>query len=85
MAFGIIFVAFSGLAALINYELDKTLYTSAAPVSLIEMSILTAMLPFVASAVLSFSVSGVISRTTESKDEKETQPETKSAQAETTS
>jgi TRAP-type C4-dicarboxylate transport system permease small subunit len=81
--FGIVFIVFSGLAAIINYELYTTLYSSAAPATLFEMSILTAMLPFLVSAVLSFSVAALISRTikSEAEKEKETQKtETKTKQ-----
>ena len=48
MVFGIIFIVFTVLAAVINYELDKVLYESAAPASLFTYSFLTAMLPFLA-------------------------------------
>jgi hypothetical protein len=71
--FGIVFIIFSGLVAIINYELDMTLYTSAAPAIFIGLSILVAMLPFIVSAVLSFAMAAIISRTIKSKAEKETE------------
>ena len=70
---GIVFVVFSGLAALINYEYFTTYYTSAAPVKLIEMGILMAMLPYVISAVISFAAAGLISRAMNSEAEKQTE------------
>jgi biotin transporter BioY len=74
VVFGIIFIVFTVLSAVINYELNKVLYTSAAPASLFVYSILTAMLPFLVAAVLSFAVAALISRTIKSEAEKE--PET---------
>ena len=68
--FGIVFIVFSGFAAIINYEIYTTLYTSAAPVIFVVMSILSAMLPFLVSAILSFAVAVIISRTVKSEVEK---------------
>jgi large-conductance mechanosensitive channel len=66
---------FTGIAAVINYELNNLIYSSAAPASFIALSSLTAMLPFLVSAVLSFSVAALISRAikTEAQKDKETQ------------
>jgi TRAP-type C4-dicarboxylate transport system permease small subunit len=79
--FGIVFIVFSGLAAIINYELDTTLYSSAVPAIFIGLSVLTAMLPFIVSAVLSFAVAASISRTIKSKAEKETETQKTETQA----
>jgi len=59
------------LSAAISYELYTTMYSSAAPTIFIEMSILTATLPFIVAAVLSFTVAILISRATKSEVEKE--------------
>ena len=72
---GIIFAVFTALAAITNYELNRVLYTSAAPSSLFIYSILTAMLPFLVAAILSFVVAIVISSAT--KLEAEEEPEEK--------
>ena len=37
LVFGIVFIVFTVLAAVINYELDKVLYSSAAPASFIDL------------------------------------------------
>ena len=68
---GIVFLAFSALASFINYEIYTTLYSSAAPVLFIVMSILSAMLPFLACAAFSFTVAIIISRTIDSDMEEE--------------
>jgi hypothetical protein len=79
--FGIVFIVFSGLVAIINYELDTTLYTSAAPAIFIGLSILIAMLPFIISAVLSFAMAAFISHTIKSKAGKETETQKTETQA----
>jgi predicted membrane protein len=56
LAFGIIFIVFTALAAVINYELSKVEYTSAAPASFIVYSFISAMLPYLVLAVLSLAV-----------------------------
>jgi large-conductance mechanosensitive channel len=56
LVFGIIFIVFTALAAVINYELDKLEYTSAAPASFIDYSFISAMLPYLVLAVLSLTV-----------------------------
>ena len=75
--FGIVFVVFSVLAAIISYELDTTLYSAAAPAIFIGLSALTAMLPFIVAAVLSFVVAAIISKSTKSEVEKEPVTQTK--------
>jgi len=57
-----VFIVFAALAALINYELNSVLYTSAAPRTLFEYEILTTILPFLLGAVISFIVANVSSR-----------------------
>ena len=75
-AFGIVFIVFTGLAAIISYELYTTMYSSAAPASFIAMSILTATLPFIVSAVLSFTMVILVTRAIKADVEKETQVQT---------
>jgi large-conductance mechanosensitive channel len=59
------------LAAVFNYELNKVLYTSAAPASLFEYSVLVAILPFLLAAILSFVVAVLGSQAAKAADEKE--------------
>ena len=73
IAFGIIFIVFTALAAVLSYELDKVLYLAAAPTSLIDYSFITAMLPFLLGAVLSFTVYALTLQTTKTETEKETE------------
>jgi TRAP-type C4-dicarboxylate transport system permease small subunit len=54
-ALGIVFIVFSGIAAIVNYELNTMLYVSA-PAKFFDISVLAAALPFVAAAVISFVV-----------------------------
>lgn len=68
---GIVFIVFAGLAALINYELNSVLYTSAAPTSVFVYSILTTMLPFLLAAVISFLVVALSSQEEKSAAKKE--------------
>ena len=75
--FGVVFVVFAGLAALINYELNQVMYTSAAPASLFEYSILTEMLPFLLAAVISFIVVVLSSKEAKAAAEKETEMQKK--------
>jgi magnesium-transporting ATPase (P-type) len=62
IAFGIIFSIFSAVAGIVNYKLDTTLYSSAAPEIFIALTVVTAMLPFIVSAVLSFAVAALTSK-----------------------
>ena len=73
---GVVFTVFTVLAGIINYETDKLLYSSAAPMNFIVYTILAAMLPFLVFAVLSYVVIALSSREIKSEDEKrtETQP-----------
>ena len=75
---GIVFIVFTVLAGVINYELNKILgQVEAIPTSYIETSILTAMLPFLVAAVLSFATAFLISRAIKSEAEKETETQPK--------
>lgn len=69
--FGIIFVVFTVLAGLFNYELNKVLYTSAAPESLFTYNVLVAILPFLLAAILSFVVAVFGSQAAKAAEEKE--------------
>ncbi len=71
---------FTGLAAVINYELDKVQYSSAAPASFIDYSIVTAMLPYLVFAVLSFAVYAFSSQAAKSAAEKEPEAQEKEIQ-----
>jgi len=77
--FGIVFLAFTVLAAVINYEYAKVFYLSTVPVSLIATSCLMAMLPFLAVAVASLLIANIISRTMrdEAEEKAEEQEETR--------
>ena len=80
IVFGIVFIVFTVLAAVINYELSKVLYEAAAPASLFTYSVLTAMLPFLVAAVFSFVVAALSSQAAKSADEKETEAQEKKIQ-----
>lgn len=77
---GIVFIVFTVLAGFINYEIDKLLYSSAAPASFIDYTILAAMLPFLVFAVLSFVVVALSSRAIKSEAEKEPEAQEKEIQ-----
>ena len=82
---GIAFLVFAGLAALTNFELNKVMYTSAAPASLFVYNIFTSILPYLLGAVISFVVVTVSSQQEISAVEKETEilkEETKEAEKE---
>jgi len=66
--FGIIFIVFTVLTAAINYELSKARYEGAPPASLFTYNYLTAMLPFLVTAVFSFAVAFLISRKIKTQD-----------------
>ena len=66
---GVVFVVFAGLAAAMTYEYDKLAYTSALPSNFIATAIITSMLPYIASAVVSLTVAGIISRSLRLEDE----------------
>ncbi len=78
--FGIIFVVFSVFAAIINYELDATLYSSAAPAIFIGLSVLTAMVPFIVAAVLSFAVAFITSKPAKAEPKTQAEQEVNSEQ-----
>jgi TRAP-type C4-dicarboxylate transport system permease small subunit len=78
-------VLFSVLVAIITYELDTVLYLTTAPAKLIDMSVLTAALPFITAAVLSFILGALVSRAINSVEEtekQETETQTKPEEAE---
>ena len=79
--FGVIFIVFTGIAAIISYELNTTMYTSAAPAIFIAVNILTATLPFLVSAVLSFSALALISSAIKKEAEKETETQRSETEA----
>ena len=60
--FGIVFVVFAAFAAFLEYEMWSYQYGNLAPSGFIQVTILTAMLPFLMLAVLSFVVSALTKR-----------------------
>jgi len=76
-ASGIVFIVFTVLAAVLNYELSKVLYEAAAPASLFTYTYLTAMLPFLVAVVLSFVVAVFSSQAAKSAGEKEPEAQEK--------
>ena len=70
LVFGVVFIVFAGLAALITYQIDKLEYTSVVPASFIQLGILMSALPFIAYAVVSFIAAGIIWQVTKPKEEK---------------
>jgi len=76
--FGYIFVVFSVLAAIVNYELVTMMYSSPPPASFIVLNILTATVPLIISAVLSFTVAIITAKSSEPTEQvPETQTEPK--------
>ena len=73
-AFGIVFIVFAILSALINFEINNYEYGSAAPAGFIQVVALGSMLVFLLFAALSFVVAWVISRSTKENTAKEKQP-----------
>jgi large-conductance mechanosensitive channel len=76
--FGIVFIVFAGVAAFINYEVNKIL---GAPANYIAYNIIGSMLPFLVAAVLSFAVAALSSQATKSAAEKETEKQESETQA----
>lgn len=69
---------FAAIVGFVTYEVDKLLYTSAAPANFINYSVIAALLPFLAAAVVAFAVAFIISMSTKSEDKTEVQTETQS-------
>jgi hypothetical protein len=68
--FSIIFIVFAAIAAIINYQ-SLIIQYSMVPTNFITVSILSAMLPFILFAVLSFVVAAIGSRAAKEKAENE--------------
>jgi large-conductance mechanosensitive channel len=84
-AFGAAFAVFAALTAILNYEAISIQYGTGVPASYVIVGILSAMLPFMLFAALSFIVASVISRAekapvkieeTQEEQATETKPET---------
>ena len=75
--FGIVFIVFTVLAALVNLEFDRAYYTTAAPAAITIYSVIAAMLPYLVAAVLLFLAAFLIPRTIKSEDEKEPEAQEK--------
>ena len=83
---GLIFLLFTALVGVINYQTDKLMYNiPLAPAFFIEYLIITAMLPFIATAVVSFVVYAFSAQAakSEAKNETETQEKEMQTQEET--
>ena len=72
------FAVFTVIVAILNYQIDSLLYTSAVPKNFVLFSIVAAMIPYLISTVLSFVVAAFVSSAARSTDKKETEklPET---------
>ncbi len=64
--FSIVFIIFAVVTAIINYQ-GITLYSPLAPTSYVLINIISAMLPFILFAVLSFVVAAIGSRAAKEK------------------
>jgi mannitol-specific phosphotransferase system IIBC component len=82
--FGLVLIVFTALAAFINYEFDRSYYTSAAPAGITIYSILAAMLPFLLAAVFSFVVYALTLHAAKSVAEKEPEAQKKKTQEQET-
>ncbi len=69
---------FTVLAALLNYAINRVMYTSAAPLELFAYNLIIAMLPFLTAAVVSFVVAALSGQQEKEELEKE-QDTTKTA------
>jgi membrane protein implicated in regulation of membrane protease activity len=82
--FGIVFIIFAAFSAFLTYQALILQYSSLVPASFIQVSILSAMLPFMLFAVLSFVVAALGSRAVKETTDKENQSPTQVAPAELT-
>jgi flagellar biosynthesis component FlhA len=80
LVFGIVFIVFTVLSALINYVFDNAYYMTTAPLNITLMSIFAAMLPYLLAAVLSFAVVILSSRAAKSEAKKEPEAQEKETQ-----
>jgi hypothetical protein len=76
LASGVVFIVFAALTVVVNYEIDKITYTSQAPATFIQLTILSSTLPFLLSAIISFIIAFISGNASKSEVEKqiETQP-----------
>jgi hypothetical protein len=81
-AFGITFIIFAILAAIINYEINTLEYTNA-PTWFFQVNALSAMLVFLLLAVLSFIAAWITKRSAEKETSQETPSATPKPQDET--
>ena len=84
MIFGIIFIVFTVLAAILNYEYNKVFYTSAAPASLFIYSSVIAMLPYLVVAIVLFVLAFFSPSAAKSEAEKEPEAQEEETQKEET-
>jgi hypothetical protein len=60
--FGVIFIVFTVLAGVTNYEYNIVIYSSEAPASLFIYIVLIAILPYLLATVISFVMFALISK-----------------------
>jgi len=69
-------VVFSALVAIVDYELTTIMYSSAAPAIFIALTILTATIPFIVAAAISFTVAFITAKSSEPATERESESKT---------
>ena len=62
--FGIVFIVFAVFAAIVNYEGITAQYGNSISIQALQYTLLNAMLPYLLYAALSFTIAGVIMRST---------------------
>jgi len=73
LGFGITFVIFAAITAIVNYLTDKVIYTTPPPLNYIVLSLTSSMIPYIAFAVVSFIVAFTTMKEVKMADEKETE------------
>ena len=72
--FGVIFIVFTVLAGVTNYEYNIVVYSSAAPATLFIYSVLIAILPYLLATIISFVMFALISKEHKTAVEEEPKP-----------
>jgi hypothetical protein len=76
--FGIIFVVFIAVVAIVSYEMTTMMYLSPPPAAYIGLTIVTAVIPYIVAAVLSFTVAfATAAKASQPTEEKEPETQTK--------
>jgi large-conductance mechanosensitive channel len=68
---GMVLIVFTVLAGLLNYAINRVMYSSAAPLELFVYNFIIAMLPFLTAAVVSFTVAALSGQQEKQEMEKE--------------